>query len=608
MTAEVLRFINVILLLLVFSLLSTTFPSQAQSVSRKSNKSKIKPVSAPDNSEKTHRQISRLAENALSLRNVELRVRTVVGLADLYWKYDEKYGRQLFLKAFDVLKSTQPTESGALAAPEDTTAAMPTVTKNKLISLYVRFFAHLAKHDSELQQKLFRDSQIDLLATLDLGRSMELSAASMLLLENDSKAFDFISKGIGGGIGGHLSSMQFLDLLMRSRVQDEQRADQLFVQVLDQLASQGTTSADDLLTIGNYLFTSPQSLAGDYGNKTVVSPVFVGRIAFHADISVDRPGIQPPIVQKYLRTAVNILSRPNADDAVNLQNRAAAFLLLPKARRFAPELLAAFGALASGLEGSRTNSTEAGNTEPAPASVPDLETVMATLEKIKDPNRQNEYCLRMIALFYVREDFKSARTLTDKLPLLSTREQLLDLISLREAVVAFQSGNLSLATLRARKLTPSPARSFLWFAIARTLIQKKDLPAARAAIDEGLEDARRTDGSTRASLLLLAAELVGKFNSSEGTGVFDEALKALMAIDSNSNDPLRFDRVVRIKMGSQSVIFNTNVKGINPGSLGGAVGPLLARDPEGMPFSLLQLPNEHLRSSAILALASAALD
>lgn len=598
--------IQIILFSLVTPWLGPADSTRAHAFSQKKGRAQTR-TAASEKFERTSLEISRLAEHAINLRNLELKVRTLIGLADLSWNHDETFGRQLFLKAFEVLRLTKPVEKATRPATGDSTAEVGEITKNRLISLYILFFAHLAKHDPNLEQTLLGESQREFLDVPNINRSLDLSAASMFLQENDPRAFDYLSKGAANGINGHLQTMQVLDLLMRSRAQDEQRADQLFLEVLKQLTSQAKTSADDYLTIGNYLFTSPQSV--NFPNKVVVSPVYVGKVGFHADISVDRPSIQPLLIQAYLKAAIAIFSRRGVDDSAQLQNRAAAFLLIPKARRFAPNLLPELVSLASGLEGVRTNSTDAGTTGTQRLdSKPDLESVTATLEKIKDDEKRNEYVLRMIGFFYSNADFKLARTLADKITLLSVREKLSDLISFRESVVALQTGSVSQAISQARRLTPTPQRSFLWFAIAKVLIEKRDLRGARSAIDAGLDDARRADGSAKASLLLLAVEQVGKIDSDAAQGTFIEVLETLAAIDSDVREPLGFDRSVAIKIGSQVSIFNTNINGINPGTLSGAMKHTLGRDHEGITSSLLGLSNEHLRSSAILALASAALE
>src|SRR6185503_107952 len=148
-------------------------------------------------------------------------------------------------------------------------------------------------------------------------------------------------------------------------------------------------------------------------DKILISPVFVGSIAFHADISYDRPGNSPEAVDHYLRSSVSILTRPVDSEQTRLQNRAAAFLLLPKSRRFAPDLVPILSNLSTGIDPKRTNSVEARAFTPEPSEPPTLETVAETLDRIAEPLKRDEYCLRMIWSFYQAADFKSANALTN---------------------------------------------------------------------------------------------------------------------------------------------------------------------------------------------------
>ena len=600
--------IHFLILIWLFSVAGS--PTRPQDVPRKSTP---RPVSdSPVSSARSKRsvvlqQVPRLANEVLTFSNVELRVRTLIGLADILWKRDEADARQLFVKAFEVLRSIEESGGQSSGSAEQSTTTLP---RNKLRALFVVFLTHLGSHDVRWQQKLIDDSKIEILQDVpELSTSLDFETANMLLTEKDPRGIDFIAKGLGAEISGFSKSLQVLDLLLSARSQDENRADQLFLQALGRIESQSRMSADDLLVLGNYVFTSSAIAVSviDVAPTTAISPTHVGGVGFHAGVPLDRQGVSPEIVRAYLLTAIKILTRPTADRIESGQNRAAAFLLLPKAQRFAPDLANSFGSLASGISETERLTSET-TSDSGPSRDLELNTVLERIDKIKDVNERDVYCLRMVKVFYSRQDFGVARKLTERISTNAMREQVEDLISFREAVSSFLRGDLSQATEQAKKLSSSSRRGLLWFAISKALIKRGDLAGGKMAIAAGLDDARKAEPPDKASLLLLAAELLASIDLGESATVFDESLKALNSIPAKSLDFLRFDQVVRLKVGSQLVVFETNVGSTNTGSLRGALKQLFASDPQNITASLLQLNNEYVKSSAILALLGVALD
>ncbi len=544
-------------------------------------------------------ELPKLAGSALSFKNLELKVETMGRLADLVWSVDADGGRLLFQKTYELLRSIEPAVDRQQGKSDEESSKLP---RGKLIALYVRFFSLVAKHDSTWKEQLLKDAP-EFLSSPGVARNLDLSTADFLLQEKDPKAYDFIEAGTSNGVSGLANTLQILDLFRRFRELDATKADQLFSQLIRQIERQGDISADDLLTIGNYLFTGrPPNPEPE--ERILITPVYVGSVAFHADISYDRPGRSPELVDAYLRSSVAILTRPAPSEAILLTNRAAAFLLLPKARRFAPDLVPILSNLSSVIDPKRTNSVEARSSAPEPVGPQSLESVMETLDTIKDPTRKDEYCLRAIWSFYIAADFESASALTNRMGSAEIREQLSSLISIGRAINSLQKGDLDSARLQTRRLHPGKERSFLWFAIAARMLDKGDVQNGKIAIDNGLVDARRTDGSVKASLLLLGTELTSGIDFAAGSNLLSEALTVINTFDSDLNEPLRFEKFVRVKVGSQSATFSTDVSGFKSGTVRGAFKVPLSRDPNGAISLILQLKNEYVRSSALLAFVS----
>jgi hypothetical protein len=583
------------------SLLTLISAADAQQVANE----RKQPIKASKSAKSSGREIlknelPKLAGSALALNNLQLRVDTLGRLADLWWDVDVDGSRQLFQKTYDLLRAIEPANEQSHLSPNDAAAKLP---QGKLISLYVRFFSLVARHDAVWKEQLLKDAP-QFLSTPAVARNLDLNTAFLLLNKKNAHAYDFIQAGITTGFSGLTNTMQILDLLRRLRELDAKRADQLFLQLMRQLETQNDVAPDDLLTIGNYIFTGrPPGPAPE--ERIVVSPVYVGSIGFHADISYDRPDISPETVDRYLRSSAAILSRESQSEATMMQSRAVAFLLMPKARRFAPDLIPILSNLSTGIDPKRTNSVEARSTPPEPVAPTTLESVIETLDATTDPVKREEYCLRMIGFFYSKADFNSASALVARMSSPEVREQLTSLVATGQAIHSLHNGDLDAALLQTRRLSYGKDRGFLWFAIAQRTIQKGDLPGGRIALDSGLADARRADGSIKASLLLLGSELASGIDLDAGSNLLSEALSVTNNFDSDLADPLRFDCFARIRVGLQSVLFSTNISGCQTGTLKGAIRLPATRDPSATMTLILQLKNEHVRSLALLAFVTA---
>jgi hypothetical protein len=548
-----------------------------------------------DRSQILEREWPKLADSALAIKNLELRISTLAALADALWSGDSTNARLLFHRTYGLLRAIEPTDDRQSANSNE--AKLPT---GKLITLYVHFFSFLAKHDLALKEQ-FASQAPDFFRDPGIARNLDAGTANLLIKDGDPRAFDFIEASISGGVSGFTKTMQVLELLVRFRRIDAKKADQLFLQVMRQLEGQSDTSADDLLTIGNYLFTTSFRAPGVAQDMLIVSPVYVGRVSFHADISVDRPEISPEIVEEYLRSSVVVLTRQVNDEKTVSQNRAAAFLLLPKARRFAQQYVAILGNLATGIDPNRTNSTEARSSALDSAPSDTLDAVIDRLDRINDRLQKDEYCLRMIWFFYSKDDFKSARALNERMSLPEIREKVAEVISIRQAIQSLQVGDINSARLQAKNLPQCKERSFLWLAIAARMIEKGSVINAKSAIELGLIDARTTSAPNRASLLLLATELTSSIDFPSSLYILSEALTVMNSLDAGLNNPLRFDRFVRVRVGSQSATFSTDINGAKSGTIKGALKAPVAKDPNGAITLILQLKNDYLRSSALLA-------
>jgi hypothetical protein len=78
-------------------------------------------------------------------------------------------------------------------------------------------------------------------------------------------------------------------------------------------------------------------------------------------------------------------------------------------------------------------------------------------------------------------------------------------------------------------------------------------------------------------------------------------LNVTNSFDPDLNEPMRLDRFVRVRVGSQSATFSTDVSGFKFGSVSGAFKAPVSRDPNRALTLILHLKNEYMRSLALVA-------
>jgi len=78
-------------------------------------------------------------------------------------------------------------------------------------------------------------------------------------------------------------------------------------------------------------------------------------------------------------------------------------------------------------------------------------------------------------------------------------------------------------------------------------------------------------------------------------------LNVTNSFDPDLTEPLQLDRFVRVKVGSQSATFSTDVSGFKIGTFSGAFKAPVSRDPDRALTLILHLKNEYMRSLALVA-------
>jgi hypothetical protein len=551
-------------------------------------------------------RVRNLAGSALLFKGIEPKVRGLVVIGDVLWKAgDEAYARQLYIRAFDALKAAESSSAntdGATAKDADSGKDAKNSRPN-FAALRVFLLHSLSMHDAQLAKQFFLDVPSPS-GSDDTKVVQAFEVALSFVNDGDSaKAVEFADRGLGDGLSNNSQAMLLLNLLSQLHKKDAHAADELFSQALTRLVAQPNTGADALLITGNYLFTSNLSRILPEEGSVLVSPVSLGGISLAADVSVDRPDINPAAARAFLLAAGEILARP-AEESEARRRRAAAYLLAPKASRYAPEVLQRLADL-SALSGVTSPPPQyQPHKPPSPdASVgpdADLSADSKKADAISDSAKRDEFIVASVKRYYLRGDFDSARALAGKAGDTALRERLLSLIDFRQAARLIEDGQTEAAQHIVEKMSPDFGRSLVRLALAKALLAKKENGQALAAVEAALKEIReKLTGPRRASLLLVATEILGGIEPSEAAVVLHETVRAFNDVAAAGQD----DAFGVVHMGNRSVNFDTSLKGLTPGNFDVALRPLVRYDPDQTIGAVLELKNERMLERGIESLA-----
>lgn len=565
-----------------------------------------------DNTRETALQrVQNLAERVMTFQDTEQKIRGLIFLADLVWTKgkDESYARQLFAKANDILTAAANT-SAAVSTVSQSNNNPAQIELTRLRALQTLYLQVLARHDAELAKKSAKSFALS--SGPDLESASNLRIANDLFINgNSALAAEFAESGLKGNLRGMSRLLEVVTLLNGLRANDEQAANRLFLKSLKFLTDDPTTEANDVLLLGNYLFTTSVLQTQLPGGRLMVSPARVGAVSVIADVSVNRRGISAEMVRPYLEAAAQVLSRDVADVTEKQRRYAAAYLLLPKAQRFAPDLTNSFSLIAAGTGQDLAKATDAERkaaNKAADHGPLDLETVQSKIAEITDVTAKDEYRLQAIANFYVSENLDFAETLAEQMHDLSARKTLLDVISFARAVNALGRGESELAEQTAAKVDYLTLRILLRLQLATFYLKRNDQALATSSIDKALSEAAKNGDLRDTILLLKGVETLAPIDKQRSLSTFREVVGLLNGREVGNLEGLPVNVTARVEVGRRSVSLPLLVRGIGVGSFYGTIKALMANDVEGTIGIVLQLKNESLLTQAMVALAGTLLD
>src|SRR5438067_2138154 len=337
-------------------------------------------------------RIHGLVEKTLAVQDTRFKTIGVARLADLLWQYDESYARQLFEKALSF--------TDAKGDPKDS---------KLLFSLRRNLIVLIAKRDHDWAKHLIESvSSDESLNPSPDGRSeINIEIASSLLEDDPHSAVEFAARGLQRSV-----TPSFIWFLKKLRQTNEAAANQLFLQALNRLTLQPVADVNEFALLGTYIFTSPKINNSDPTSLMITRVGDVGIV----DITADQPGISPSLVRAYLETAIQVLSRPISDPHQQQVSYVLGKLLLPKAIKYAPDLISLIGATTSALASNVPQNLmqESAYVNINRVTLDSPEEKMSKAEKLPGAESRDRAYLDVAYNAWLKHDFKSARAATAK--------------------------------------------------------------------------------------------------------------------------------------------------------------------------------------------------
>ena len=559
---------------LVLTILAPSFslPAQNRFVSET-------PRISPFHLEKIERT-GNIVQRVMKIGGERTRAFSLAQIAETAWKTDSIYARGLFSTSLENI------------APRDADSDRE---KGQKKQVYRKIVSLIAKRDPDWAKRLVTFSK----EQGEEAARTSLKIAEELLDTDATLAADFARRSANVQITGSLVSF-----LKNLRLKNETEANGIFLSVASRYPTQPGVEAEQFGLLGTYLFRSPYTGADDI---QTISYTRAGDVLF-PNISLTMPNTRPDLVRGYINGAVSIINRPTDSASERQMRYVLGYLLLPKAREFAPDLV---GSL-SGAIAARLSSPEI-----APYSSDDafknfnksntgsFDDRLKEIESMGDSYTRDRLYLDLVHKSWRDNDFARAAAVTAKIEDKGVRGDLDTLILFGEANRALKTGQdpLAEAVPLIERLPKSLEKSVLWLA-ACSKAQKTARPEMVSySLDMALKSSvQLADENLPYILAFISGELAGG-DPVQSVFVMQEAVRAF-----NRAEKVRGPALVRrITLDPLTLPFSLAPEGLTldfQKSFGKAIGG----NEEECSRVIDDLKDEQLKGDAFVALARSILD
>ena len=536
-------------------------------------------------------QVRGFADRAQSFEEIDVKVEAMTHFADLLWRYDENYARQLFLNAFEAVGREMSAARGGIEPP----AGKRRLRREELIGVRTRVLARFARHDSATAKRWAKiDSDADQTA-MNLFTALELVKGGADI----PVAVDFANLGLRGPIVPRADlTVTFLN---RLRQADPQAADKLFMTVLDRFTSLPELGCNDLLTLGYYVFTYP-------GNQpsadTSIRFDRVGSVGT-VNIGANRRGVSLDMVRLYLEASANVLSRPVREVARKQEYYVAAYQLLQKAQTFAPNLVPRLSAVMQVMLSDVPSSlmdaaSDARFSERAARQSDaryDLDAVLSDIEKKPDSESRDLSYLTVAFGLYEKGEFERGRKVAERISDLDLQRKTTRLMNFGIGARAIKAGETSTAIEEVPGLGRGIESAELLLAIAEDRFKEGN--GVQGAVDArtAAKLSSDIDASQRPYLVLAAAGKLAKLDPSAGLSMLGEAVALFNSAEET-------DPQWSVTLGIRGTTFDFELQGLDSENIAPAIKQLASSNREVVIAAILSLKKEKILGRSLMLLGS----
>lgn len=504
-------------------------------------------------------------------------------LADLTWQEEEAYSRKLFKAALD-----------CTSASADTPVKEATILRGlrrSVISL-------IRRHDVEWAKELLKVERDPASERMEDNFAVAYDA----LAKDPANAVTFAELSLRDGVFPYMSS--FLRTL---RLRDEAAANALFVKALDSLLQMNQVDGNELLHLGTYVFTSPLIDVNDSGSPPeAVVQRGIGNLLVY-DITADRPGVSLQLIRAYLGAAGLILANSRfLDNQQRHTYYVASRLLLPKAEKFAPELIGVFASAMAQLSGAvpaeLTDDSTFAKFEPKTGQT--LDQKFKEIDKLPLELQRNEKYFFLFHALWSKGDLANARTTAERITDLEVRPKLRALVDFKTAVSLLEQTQPSAGEAEkiAAQLPADIERAVLWLAIGALHVKAADKEATLNAVSSSLNTTRKLKDARQPLLFLSAASQFCSVDPTLAATALSETVRAFNAQTSEPADPV-FEEVT---VGHVKLYFALRAKGFEF-RMSPNLRAVTLCDLEGTLSTVTDLRSEAIKSEAFVVIATATL-
>lgn len=293
----------------------------------------------------------------------------------------------------------------------------------------------------------------------------------------------------------------FVRLLLESRRDDFERSDAVFADTLGYVALQPAGAAGALFALGNYLYTAPDVLSGDFTRQALLTAVDAGDLRVY-ELTVERPEDPPELTTAYLEVVGQALTISSDDPRRFLL----AYQLYPRAAEVSDVLARQYRAVLDAGSDPSTSQEVLAQFRPLAAESSGAGTLDA-----------------FHAAWSARR-FDAARTILGGYPMGPAKDRLVQLVQFGEAAESLQAGDIDGALALARPLQSDLSRTLLYLGAGATALSSdSSLAASLLSLAAGAVD--KCPATSRSTLWLTLAALQARSDSAAAFLALGQSVK-----------------------------------------------------------------------------------